>query len=84
LTQYDTATPSSVNATITAIDALTGVITATLSASPPAGTLTLEYRNAPDVVASQERYAFIALEDGAGGNVIEFASGNVAPRQFAS
>ncbi len=84
LVQYNVTSPTSVNATITAIDPGTGVITATLSAAPPSGTLTLEYRNAPDVVVAQERYAFIALEDGAGGNVIEFASGNVPPRQFAS
>lgn len=84
LTEYDVASPASVAATITAIDLLTGIITATLSAAPPAGTLTLEYRNAPDVVAQQEKYAFIALEDGATGNVIEFASGDAPPRQFAS
>ena len=84
LTEYDVASPASVAATITAIDLLTGIITATLSVAPPAGTLTLEYRGAADVVAQQERYAFIALDDGASGNVIEFASGNAPPRQFAS
>ena len=84
LTQYDAVTPTAVVATITAIDQLTQTVTATLSGAPPAGTLTLEYRGAADVVAQQERYAFIALEDGAGGNVIEFASGNAPPRQFAS
>jgi hypothetical protein len=84
LTEYDVASPASVAATITAIDLLTGIITATLSAAPPAGTITLEYRNAPDVITQQERYAFIALEDGASGNVIQFASGNAPPRQFAS
>jgi hypothetical protein len=84
LTQYDAVTPTAVVATITAIDQLTQTVTATLSGAPPAGTLTLEYRGAADVVAQQERYAFIALEDGAGGNVISFASGDVSPRQFAS
>lgn len=84
LTQYDTAAPSSVTASITAIDLGLLTITATLSGAPPSGTLTLEYRTAQYVAMQQERYAFISLEDGAGGNVIEFASGNVAPRQFAS
>ena len=84
LTQYDAVTPTAVVATITAIDQLTQTVTATLSGAPPAGTLTLEYRGAADVAAQQERYAFIALEDGASGNVIEFASGNAPPRQFAS
>jgi len=84
LLQYDTAAPTSVTATITAVDVFTSTVTATLSAAPPSGTLTLEYRDAPNVIAQQERYAFIALEDGTGGNVIEFASGNVPPRQFAS
>lgn len=84
LTQYDTAAPTSTSATITAVTPSTRTIRATLGGGVPSGTLTLEYRTAQFVDVQQERYAFIALEDGAGGNVIEFASGNVAPRQFAS
>jgi hypothetical protein len=84
VTQYDTASPTSVTGTVTAVDAVTDTVTATLSGAAPSGTLTLEYRTATFVAAQQERYAFIALEDGAGGNVIEFTSGNAAPRQFAS
>ena len=84
VTQYDATSPTSVTGTVTAVDAVTRTVTATLSGAAPSGTLTLEYRSATLVATQQERYAFIALEDGAGGNVIEFASGNVPPRQFAS
>ena len=84
LTQYNNAAPTSVTGTVTVVTPSTRTVRATLSGAAPSGTLTLEYRTAQFVDAQQERYAFIALEDGAGGNVIEFASGNVAPRQFAS
>lgn len=84
VTQYDATSPTSVTGTVTTVTVGTRTVRATLSGAAPAGTLTLEYRPAQNVVAQQERYAFIALEDGAGGNVIEFTSGNVAPRQFAS
>lgn len=84
VTQYDAAAPTSVTGTVTLVTTSTRTVRATLSGAAPSGTLTLEYRTADLVAAQQERYAFIALEDGAGGNVIEFASGNVAPRQFAS
>jgi hypothetical protein len=84
VSQYDATSPTSVTGTVTTVDAITRTVTATLSGAAPSGTLTLEYRSATVVAAQQERYAFIALEDGTGGNVIEFTSGNVAPRQFAS
>ena len=83
LTQYDAVTPTAVVATITAIDQLTQTVTATLSGAPPSGTLTLEYRPAEFVAAQQQKYAYIANDD-AGGNIIEFATENVAARQFAS
>jgi hypothetical protein len=84
VTQYNATSPTSVTGTVTTVTPSTRTVRATLSGAAPSGTLTLEYRSATLVAAQQERYAFIALEDGAGGNVIEFASGNVAPRQFAS
>lgn len=84
VTQYDATSPTSVTGTVTTVTPSTRTVRATLSGAAPSGTLTLEYRSATVVATQQERYAFIALEDGAGGNVIGFASGNVAPRQFAS
>ena len=84
VTQYNATSPTSVTGTVTTVTPSTRTVRATLSGAAPSGTLTLEYRSATLVAAQQERYAFIALEDGAGGNVIEFASGNVPPRQFAS
>jgi hypothetical protein len=81
--QYDTALPTNRTGTITAVTPSTRTVRAVLNAAPASGTLTLEYRAATLVVAQQEKYAFIAVDD-AGGNVIEFASGNQPPRQFAS
>ncbi len=81
--QYDTALPTNRTGTITAVTPSTRTVRAVLNAAPASGTLTLEYRAATLVVAQQEKYAFIAVDD-AGGNVIEFASGDQPPRQFAS